>query len=160
VKRTSATPVSRLTWWMRGRAFGRMDEKWVLCVWMGGEGTERPTHLLEVLVCCDNLWVITQGHRVEYTGFKKLFPWNDRLDVVNFCFDLLRNSESYSAAPINVRSHYLTFILILYQERINYRWSQWPCDLRHESSSPVQTLGSWVRIPLEAWMYVYCLLCR
>jgi hypothetical protein len=32
--------------------------------------------------------------------------------------------------------------------------SQWPRGLRHELSSPAQTLGSWVRIPLEAWMSV------
>jgi hypothetical protein len=31
---------------------------------------------------------------------------------------------------------------------------QWPRVLRHELSSPAQTLGSWVRIPLEAWMSV------
>jgi hypothetical protein len=30
--------------------------------------------------------------------------------------------------------------------------SEWPRGLRHESSSPTRTLGSWVRIPLEAWM--------
>jgi hypothetical protein len=27
---------------------------------------------------------------------------------------------------------------------------QWPRGLRHELSSPAQTLGSWIRIPLEA----------
>jgi hypothetical protein len=32
--------------------------------------------------------------------------------------------------------------------------SQWPRVLRREMSSPPQTLGSWVRIPLEAWMFV------
>jgi hypothetical protein len=32
--------------------------------------------------------------------------------------------------------------------------SQWPRCLRHELSSPARTLGSWVRIPLEAWMSV------
>jgi hypothetical protein len=30
--------------------------------------------------------------------------------------------------------------------------------LKHELSSPAPTLRSWVRIPLEAWMYV-CLFC-
>jgi hypothetical protein len=30
--------------------------------------------------------------------------------------------------------------------------SQCPLGLRYEPSSPAQTLGSWVRIPLEAWM--------
>jgi hypothetical protein len=32
--------------------------------------------------------------------------------------------------------------------------SQWQRGLRHELSPPAQTLGSWVRIPLEAWMSV------
>jgi hypothetical protein len=34
--------------------------------------------------------------------------------------------------------------------------SQWPHGLRHELSSLVRTLGSWVRIPLKAWMSVLC----
>jgi hypothetical protein len=29
-----------------------------------------------------------------------------------------------------------------------------PPRLRHEPCSPARTLGSWVRIPLEAWMFV------
>jgi hypothetical protein len=33
-------------------------------------------------------------------------------------------------------------------------WSQWPRGLRNEMSSLPRTLGSWVRIPLEAWMSV------
>jgi hypothetical protein len=33
-------------------------------------------------------------------------------------------------------------------------WSQWPRGLEHEMSSPAWTLGSWVRISLEAWMSV------
>jgi hypothetical protein len=32
--------------------------------------------------------------------------------------------------------------------------SQWPRGLRHELSSPAQTLRTWVRIPLKAWMLV------
>jgi hypothetical protein len=32
--------------------------------------------------------------------------------------------------------------------------SQWPRGLRHEISSPARTLGSWIRIPLEACMSV------
>jgi hypothetical protein len=32
--------------------------------------------------------------------------------------------------------------------------NQWPRGLKHEIFSPAQTLGSWVRIPLEAWMPV------
>jgi hypothetical protein len=33
--------------------------------------------------------------------------------------------------------------------------SQWPRGLGHELSSPAPTLRPWVRIPLEAWMFVY-----
>jgi hypothetical protein len=33
--------------------------------------------------------------------------------------------------------------------------SQWPRGLRHELSSLARTLGSWVRIPLKAWMSMY-----
>jgi hypothetical protein len=39
-----------------------------------------------------------------------------------------------------------------------YNWadrSQWPRDLKHELSSPAQTLGLWVRIPLEAWVFAF-----
>jgi hypothetical protein len=32
--------------------------------------------------------------------------------------------------------------------------SQWPRGLRHEPSSLARTLGSWIRIPLKAWMSV------
>jgi hypothetical protein len=39
---------------------------------------------------------------------------------------------------------------------ISYNTSrpQWPSDLSHELSSLARTLGSWVRIPLQVWMYV------
>jgi hypothetical protein len=35
------------------------------------------------------------------------------------------------------------------------RRSQWPRDQRQELFSPAQTLGSWVRIPLEAWTFAF-----
>jgi hypothetical protein len=35
--------------------------------------------------------------------------------------------------------------------------SQRPRGLRHEVSSPAQTLGSWVQIPLKAWMFAFIL---
>jgi hypothetical protein len=37
---------------------------------------------------------------------------------------------------------------------INRCQSQSPRGLRHEMSPPAETLGSWVRIPLEEWMSV------
>jgi hypothetical protein len=38
---------------------------------------------------------------------------------------------------------------------VNIRRSRWPRGLRHELTSPAQTLGSWVRILLEARMSVF-----
>jgi hypothetical protein len=38
-------------------------------------------------------------------------------------------------------------------------WSHWPSGLRHVLSSAAGTLGSWIRIPLEARMYVCVFLC-
>jgi hypothetical protein len=35
------------------------------------------------------------------------------------------------------------------------RLSQWSRCMRHELSLPAQTLGSWVRIRFEAWIFVY-----
>jgi hypothetical protein len=32
--------------------------------------------------------------------------------------------------------------------------SQWPRGLRHELSSLARILGSWVRIPIKAWLFV------
>jgi hypothetical protein len=38
--------------------------------------------------------------------------------------------------------------------------SQWPRGLRNKLSSLARTLGSWIRIPLKAWMFVcVCLFC-
>jgi hypothetical protein len=44
---------------------------------------------------------------------------------------------------------------MLKSSNIKYYQSQWPRGIRHEMSSPAQTLGSWVRIPLKAWMFVW-----
>jgi hypothetical protein len=39
-------------------------------------------------------------------------------------------------------------------------WSQWPRGLRRTRSWTVRTMGSWIWIPLEAWMCVRVFLCR
>jgi hypothetical protein len=52
--------------------------------------------------------------------------------------------------------------LITFGEEYKYQW-MWPHGLRHEPSSLVRTLGSWVRNLLKAWMHVrlfcVCVLC-
>jgi hypothetical protein len=43
--------------------------------------------------------------------------------------------------------------------KLSRRRLQWPRGLWHELSSLPRTLGSWVRIPLKAWMSVAFILC-
>jgi hypothetical protein len=43
---------------------------------------------------------------------------------------------------------------IMHFQETKFHADQWPRGLKHELSSPALTLGSWVRIPLEAWMSV------
>jgi hypothetical protein len=58
--------------------------------------------------------------------------------------DLLWNGVVYNY------QHWYSYIML----NRNYGRSQWPRGLRHELHLPALTLGSWVRIPLEAWMTV------
>jgi hypothetical protein len=48
----------------------------------------------------------------------------------------------------------LPIIINIYSVVSKRSRSQWPRGLRHELSAPAQTLGSWVPIPLEAWISV------
>jgi hypothetical protein len=52
--------------------------------------------------------------------------------------------------PVNVNSARFPSLAVT----CGRRRSQWPRDRRHEMSSPVETLGLWARIPLEAWKSV------
>jgi hypothetical protein len=58
--------------------------------------------------------------------------------------------------PLNQVTTYVEFgkiiIIILFL-------SQWPTGLTHVLSSAARTLGSWIRVPLEAWMCVRVFLC-
>jgi hypothetical protein len=45
-------------------------------------------------------------------------------------------------------------IVIFNSLMVLLRRSQWPRGLRHGPSSPARTLGSWVLIPLKAWISV------
>jgi hypothetical protein len=49
-------------------------------------------------------------------------------------------------------NYYCTTGVLLHQGIGTLSRLLWPRGLSHELSSPTQTLGSWVRIPLEAWM--------
>jgi hypothetical protein len=49
------------------------------------------------------------------------------------------------------------FLSLLLLRNIQHGRSQYPRSLRHELSSLSRTLGSWVRIPLKAWMFCVCM---
>jgi hypothetical protein len=54
-----------------------------------------------------------------------------------------------SLIQFNITESTYIYVLLFYICR-----SQWQCGLRHELSSLARMLGSWVRIPLDAWMSV------
>jgi hypothetical protein len=66
------------------------------------------------------------------------------------------NPPQYLSTLIEMNTYY--FVWIIYPSRR----SQLPRGLRHELSSAAPTLGSWIRISLEAWMSVcvYCVCVR
>jgi hypothetical protein len=65
------------------------------------------------------------------------------------CKHLILISRDFSAVKGFSSSVTSYALFILHRCR-----SQWPRGLRHEPSSPAKTLGSWVRISLEACMSV------
>jgi hypothetical protein len=92
---------------------------------------------------------------------------------VNFCVILRKLSYLFSIYNVNSNPHTRDLEILNTQNLFSVRWtcqgmtcpkryfrenipsvcrSQWPRGLRHELSSSAQTLGSWVRIALEARM--------
>jgi hypothetical protein len=59
-----------------------------------------------------------------------------------------RVDSGFTMVEVTLRQDFHTVLLL-------FSLSLWPHSLRHELSSPAQTLGSWVRIPLEALMSVF-----
>jgi hypothetical protein len=71
-------------------------------------------------------------------------------------YSALRGLMAFSLSTATVLINCPSIIRIAKRRKCR---SQWPRGLRHEQSSPAQTLGSWVRIPTEAWMSVRVFLC-
>jgi hypothetical protein len=76
--------------------------------------------------------------------FRLVYMDNLRINLVQY---LLR-CDAYGT-DVNFNS----LIHVLMSVNITCR-SEWPRGLRYELSWPTQTLGSWVRIQLDAWMFV------
>jgi hypothetical protein len=67
--------------------------------------------------------------------------------------DMAENNILHSHRRENLQPHKVLYLSLLFTVSI-YVFVLLPCDIRHEMSSPARTLGSWVRIPLKAWMFV------
>jgi hypothetical protein len=59
-----------------------------------------------------------------------------------------------SSSCLNSLNEHMAFLYTNNEHRYIFCRSQWPRSLRYELSSPARTLGSWVRIPLKAWLFV------
>jgi hypothetical protein len=97
------------------------------------------------------------------TSVFSMGKWS-RVQIVDFAFDLDPCQHDLNNLQI------ITFIIYVLND-----WSKaqfisvpqlfncllnadhsWPRGLMHELSSPLRTLGSWVWIPLKAWISVMC----
>jgi hypothetical protein len=61
-----------------------------------------------------------------------------------------------------LQDNVLLFLVWLFNYFMTVSRSQWPLRLWQELSSPAQTLGSWVRIPLQdgcLYVFIVCLFC-
>jgi hypothetical protein len=98
----------------------------ILDLYLGGDHFEsRPGHLLSSL-----------------RFFVACLPRSRRLLCYYYCF--LLNSSLFPTPHSSYNSGHIVW----------ERRPQWPRGVMHESSSLARTPGSWVRIPLEAWMSV------
>jgi hypothetical protein len=77
-----------------------------------------------------------------------------------------RSRKCGSIHPLPIRLHGVVLNSLSTGSTLSYircpdGRSEWSRGLRHEISSSTRTLGSWVRIPLEAWMsaFILCFCC-
>jgi hypothetical protein len=74
--------------------------------------------------------------------------WDSR-EIQSSC-----NTFQPSVSLHNFHKVFMVYLHTFHAPRASGGRSQWPRGLKHELSSPAQTLGSWFRIPHKAWMSV------
>jgi hypothetical protein len=99
-------------------------------------------------------------------GYRHLFVHCLKLRLI--CFSLLWPLYNMGRASVSFDSStgYALASERLYASLIYFRrfercvgQTQWQCGLRHELILLGRTLGSWVRIPLRAWLFSVCVVC-
>jgi hypothetical protein len=80
-------------------------------------------------------------------------------------FNMLRSVSTRGIGSFSEFTVDINVILLIVRNRdsvygvfltsmLKYCRSEWPRGIRHEMSSLARTLGSWILIPLKAWMFV------
>jgi hypothetical protein len=92
-------------------------------------------------VGCD-ITAMEKRRFVQLSGIEQWYP--------NCCAQVLLTVLSCSGSLLKDPA-------VIYLKVHSWCRSQWPRGLGHEMSSLARTLGSWVRIPLKAWMSLFSL---
>jgi hypothetical protein len=106
----------------------------------------------------ERLHKIMNQKKSKLNPFLKEFMSGVVTPLCGQCFQTLESSLM-SVFTCFTPSHLFQWPVCFWEEynrvcSVNLGRSQWPSDLRHELFSPARTLGSWVRIPLDEWMFV------
>jgi hypothetical protein len=133
--------------WTFKSLFGRAARA---CVWSGQDRWSL-AHCAPFEGCC-----------TTYRLFIKLFNAIHTVSLLQalavFVYEMISDTKlSRSLSTVEVA--FQQYKLYISKEIVTESRSQWPCGLRQVLYSAAWTLGSWVRIPLEAWICVRVFLC-
>jgi hypothetical protein len=110
---------------------------WAICVWFPAGRASKPDITYPPTI----KWVLGAiSSEIKWSGHEADHSHSSSAEVKNIWI--------YTTTPPYT---FKTWCLINIDHAI-VRRSQWPRSLRHELSSPAQTLGSWARISLKAYM--------
>jgi hypothetical protein len=147
---------SRSPWWLDppgflANIFSSFNFSHLCCIGISGPApwhTQPPVLFVSLaLYPALNLWE-RENNQSSQSSVEEKNPWiftstvNERTESKRmFC-------KYFKEYTFNTKQQYVICDLSL------PRRSQWPHSLKHELSSLVWKLGSWVRIPLKVWMSV------
>jgi hypothetical protein len=106
-----------------------------------------------------------EGRAIQHNLSPVVHPYTHTLECLSQLADSTKSTaQSAYNGQVKFATAYIFMVSETCSSRITFggmsvRRSQCPRGLKHELSSPAQTLGSWVRIPLQSYMSAFIPFC-